>query len=148
VSLSDAQVSRARSASEDARQRWLMEQRDAWRGAAAGPSLSHTYGNGSDDDQDENGDDDDLDPVEAARQAYIRRITTDYQRGGAYARPNPSHGYPGPSDYAEGVWSSMTRSPDTAQRRMSLSPASDAGEDAKAQAYSEYLNRIATDWMR
>jgi hypothetical protein len=74
-----------------------------------------------------------------------------------YAGPNPSHGYRGPSHYARSVWSAQNAvrpgSPDAwsqveaARRKTTRESPTDAGDD-RTLAYSDYLNRIATDWMR
>jgi hypothetical protein len=149
VSLSDSVVRNARSRSEFARAEWIRKMQDQWSSPAGGIPRSPS----DDDDGGDNGGD----PVDAARQDYIRRITTDYQRG-VVAGPTPSgaaYGPPGP--YARGAWASQAavdpRSPDMwsqverARRRVTME-GNDAGEDAKAQAWSDYCTRIANDWRR
>jgi hypothetical protein len=156
--LSDADIRAARSPSEFAREQWIVRCRDAWKQPVGGPPV---YGNGDDRD-DDNGDDDDngVDPVEKARADWIERQSNAWRDPvgrGAYAGPNPSHGYSGPSSYAQGVWSAQNAirpgSPyaaeqiEAARRKTTRETPTDAGDD-RARAYSEYLNRIATDWKR
>jgi hypothetical protein len=76
---------------------------------------------------------------------------------GAWAGPNPDHGYSEPSDYARGVWSAQNGirpgSPyaaeqvEAARRKTTRESPTDAGDD-RARAYAEYCSRISVDWKR
>jgi hypothetical protein len=161
--LSDADVRAARSRSEHARAEWIRRMKDAYAQPIGGLPRTPPNGNGNGpDDDDYNGDDAD-DPrsaSEKARDAWIDQMTNAWRDPvgrGAWAGPNPSHGYAGSSDYARGVWSAQNAirpgSPyaaeqvEAARRKTTRESTTDAGDD-RARAYSEYLNRIATNWKR
>jgi hypothetical protein len=151
VSLSDHDVRAARSRSEFARAEWVRKLKDPYR--------SPVGGNGDDADGDGDHDGDGSDP-EQARQGWIVRQSNAWRDPvgrGAYAGPDLSHGYGGPSGYAQGVWSAQNairpgsayafNQVEAARRKTTRESPTDAGDDS-ALAYSEYLDRIATDWMR
>jgi hypothetical protein len=149
--LSDADLRQR----EDARRRWLMEQRDAWKeppGAVGG--ILPPDDNGGDDEDNGDGDDDRTE-AQKARDEWIEAQSNAWR--GAAAGPSLSHTYSGPTEYARGVWSAQNAikpgSPiawaqvEAARRKTTRESPTDAGDD-RVRAYSEYLNRIATDWMR
>jgi hypothetical protein len=162
ATLSDSAIHNARSKSEHARELWKLRLKDAWK-SAAGPSPIDTYGEGDDRDEAFDPDDDLPDGVSASeleRARWIDRMSRQWQDPmprGTYAGPNPSGGYGGPGRYAQSVWSAQNaidpRSPgawgqvERARRVTTRESPTDAGDD-RALAYSEYLNRVATDWMR
>jgi hypothetical protein len=163
VSLTDSKVRYARTASEDARDAWIMEQQDAWKGAATGPSPGDVI-NGPDDD------DDAMDPGDAPagvseadleRARWIDRMSNAWRDPvgrGAYAGPDLSHGYGGPSGYAEGVWSAQNairpgsayavHQVEAARRKTTRESPTDAALSDRDAAYGEYLDYIQNAWKR
>jgi hypothetical protein len=120
--LTDAQ----RARSESARDQWVASLRDAWRspqGVPMGPGAPDY-----DKDDDNNGDDD-LDPVERARQDYIRRVTNGW-------RSDPRD----PAAAANKLEAMRRR---VAHERMDAATLAD--RDA---AYDEYVERISNAWRR
>jgi hypothetical protein len=163
ASLSDAEIMAARSRSEHARAEWIRRMQDAWssQGPIGGLPRTPPDGNGPDDDDDNGHDDSDpRSASERARDAWIERQSNAWRDPvgrGAWAGPNPSHGYSGPSSYAQGVWSAQNAirpgSPyaaeqvEAARRKTTRESTTDAGDD-RARAYAEYCRRISVDWMR
>jgi hypothetical protein len=146
-----------------------MQMRDAWKGAAAGPSSADTYGEGDDEDEalDPGAAPEGVSEADLERARWIDRMTNAWKepvstwRGASPGQTPGLPSYPGPSgparsDYAESAWSAQRAikpgSPGAADqveryRRRLSGETADAGDD-RARAYAEYCDRISTDWMR
>ena len=139
--LSDEALKDAKLAAHDARQRYIQEISDAWRTSPGGPGgAPHTTAPAA-----EPGSDDD--DVESPRDAYIRQISTAWQRPMGQA----------PAASANNVaaisrnWLSPGARPGPGPGYVDAASRSTATKDAdvdRETAYREYVDRISGAWRR
>jgi hypothetical protein len=81
--------------------------------------------------------------MERARQDYIERITSDWQRRGAWAGPSEPDAYANARDPAQAA-----NAVEAQRRRWTRESPTDAALSDRDAAYGEYVERISNAWRR
>jgi hypothetical protein len=145
ASLSDADVSRARSKSEHARAEWLRRIKDEFRAPVEGglpfAGINGEGGHGDDDDDDG----DDRSEAERARDQWIEETSRAWREPwrGRAAGASPTHAYGNGNDPARAA-----NVVEAQRRRWTRESQSDSALTDKDAAYGEYCQRICNDWKR